>query len=553
MPKTTHSQRVKLAIQLVVIVAFLTMAHGARAASITCTPNSSPPTATASEQAMTVSIQSIVVDGNKADSATSEHVELLRVGSSSPEATVTVVTKLMKGDKICTKDDDQVVLEISFEGNENDDLIFLDPNTEVEIGSICANQGRVLAWITRLAGVCHRFGTLARRGTEFEVENKPTGELNVVVYEGEVDFQPLATQANLDYANKTESKVGGGLVPEKTTIPAQTKITITATGPQQVEVLPTEELGNKVDRWSQQIVKTNQYKVPIEKGFVQNVDPETRAKTFVQARRAALVNKSEQGYLDMAQALNEWNNGEAAEKSLAKVKDAELRSTVQYMVNDVEAERLQGNLKVANDRADQTLNRYPDSAAANFLKGQILLESASNPGLPKIKANEQAKEYFSRALNEGSSKNFINTRVVEAQLDQTIKTQAIESLRKELWVSSGQRIFTTDTSNWVNYAGTTSLKVGSTQVSGKSVLSIYGDQFKLKVEDQVFTGRVVGNEHAGGISLAMDFDAVDVRIPNSPNVVISVTGSKLGDRIVLQSASTQTGSFEFKSSPVRIQ
>jgi hypothetical protein len=499
---------------------------------------------------MTVSIQSIVVDGTKSDSATSEHVELLRAGSSTPEATVTVGTKLVKGDKICTKDDDQVVLEISFAGTENDDLIFLDPNTEVEIGSICANQGRVLAWITTLTGLCHRYGTLARRGTEFEVESKPTGELNVVVYEGEVTFQPVGTQANLDYARKSEGKVGGGLVPEITTITAESKLTITATGAEQVEKLPRSELGNKVDRWSQQIVKTNQYRVPIEKGFVQNVDPETRAKTFVQARHAALVNKSEQGYLDMAQALNDWNNGAAAQKSLAKVKEESVRSSPQFMVNEAGADYLQGNLRSADAKLNATISKYPDFAAAYSLKGQILLESVNQAGPPNLTANEEAKEYLSKALEYQSGKNLVNTKVVEAQLDQTIKTQATESLRKDPW-ASGQRLFTTDTSDWVSYSGTTSLKIGGQQVSGRAVLSIYGDQFKLKTANRVFTGRIVGNRHAGGISVALDFDDADVTDRVSENVVISVIGKRFGDGIVLQSAPNQTESFAFKSGRIR--
>jgi len=547
MHKASKSHHATFAIRLIVFVAFLTLAHGARASSISCTPNSAPSPPSDSEQSMTIAVQSIVVDGNKVDSATSEHVELFRAGSSGPEATVTVGTKLIKGDRICTKDNDQVVLELSFAGNEKPDLVFLDPNSEVEIGSLCANQGRVLAWLTTLVGVCHRYGTLGRKGTEFEVETTPEGELHIVVYEGEVTFQPRNVQANnYDRSNKTE--VGGArLFPEETKIPVRTQVTITPVGVERSRAIPSPELGERVDRWSRQIVKTCDYKAPMQKVFMQDVDPATREQAFIQARRDALLNNSEKGYLDMAQALNDWDNGEAAQQSLNEVNDAGLRSSAEFMNNEAEAYRLQGNYMAASAKLNQTLAKYPDDAAANALKGQILLQKVNQSGSPSLKANEEAKKYFSRALREGDGKRLVNAKVVEAQLDQTIKTQAIETLRREPWVSSGQRIFTTDTSNWVSYAGTTSLNVAGTQVSGKSVLSIYGDQFKLSIEGKVFTGRIVGNQHAEGFSLAMDFDDVDVKDPNSENVVISVTGSKIRNGITLHSASNETESFMFKS------
>ncbi len=83
-------------------------------------------------------IDSMVVNGLKSDTATPSDIELLRAGASTPEATVGVGNELRVGDKISTKEDDQLVLRIPNSETGTDDLVFLDPQSEVGIGSVCA-------------------------------------------------------------------------------------------------------------------------------------------------------------------------------------------------------------------------------------------------------------------------------------------------------------------------------------------------------------------------------------------------------------------------------
>jgi hypothetical protein len=512
-------------------------------------------------------IESIVTNGVKSESATPSDIELLRAGASAPEAQPRVGTELMKGDWIKTKDDDQVLLRVKYGEEESDDLVLLDPNSHVNIGSVCAVAGRILAWVSSRFRLCTSWGTLGVSGTEFEVEVRPSGELTVVVYEGQVSLDQ--NTISVDPANPTRSSNAaavpaeapsptpspGAVVGEafarvvrKETISTGKALKIEADGRVQTTDFSPDKRAEGIDRWSNQIIKASQKPAHVTKGYL-NYSDDQRAEKFKQARREALLEDSSKGYLDMAQALNDWDSGAAAEKSLSKVKEAPVRESPEFMVNEAEAQRLQGNLSKATIQIDRAIKKHPGYAPAFYVSGKVSETKAATDPANKVNDLEAAKTSFRKALQNDSGKSQINAKAVEADLDKTIDILGKDALNKGAWFSLGHQWFTRDKAKWVSYTGTASLNVADTHLSGKAVLYIYGNQFKLKTAEKIYTGTITGTPHSGATSFAMAFDDLSPQNQVKGDVVISVIGTKTGNGIVLQSLPHQAASFSFKSQP----
>lgn len=511
---------------------------------------------------MTVVIESIVANGVKSDTARDSDVQLQWSWESAPDAEVKVGTVLQKGDWIGTKDDDQVVLRVRYDGKDSDDLVFLDPRSHVTIGSVCTTAGRILLWVSSRFRLCTTWGTLGVSGTEFEVEVKEN-ELTVIVYEGAVSLDqtrrvesamttpavaatPVPVEAGSPKPSPPAVVLGEAFAEVREIVPAGKALKVQADGRAQSSDLMASEMVAGVDRWSDQIIKTSQKKGVVTKGFV-NYSEDQRALAFKQARREALVEKSDKGYLDMAQALNDWDNGAAAEKSLSKVTAAPLRETQEFMVNVAESQRLQGNLSEATAQIDKTIMKHPGYAPAFYVSAKVSETKAATDPSNKVNDLEAAKTSFRKALQSDSGKSQINAKAVEADLDKTIDILGKDALIKGSWFTSGHQWFTREPTKWVNYTGTTSLDVGGTHVTGKAVLYVFGNQFKLKTTEKIYTGTITGTPRSGATSFAMAFDDLSPQNKIKGNVVISVIGTKTGNGIVLQSLRGQRVSFVFKS------
>jgi tetratricopeptide (TPR) repeat protein len=531
-------------------------------------PSPSPTPSPGPEPIISVVIDSIVAGGEKVDKADADHIEVMRSGTTVAETEVRVGTVLLKGDTITTKHEkDQVVLRVRYDDEVSDDLIFLDPGSKVSIGSICLDSGRLLAWAGSRFRLCSSWGVLGVSGTEFEVEVKPAEEFTVVVYEGTVNLAPGTTSvqsptptpevvvspvpAEAAFPKPSPSPrvlIGEAWSAVRETIPTGTKLTIIAKEPAQVSELPRAEQETEIDRWSEQIIKTSRKKGVVTKGFV-NYSEGQRALAFKQARREALVDKSDKGYLDMAQALNDWDNGAAAEKSLSKVKDiGTLRTSPEFMVNVAESQRLLGNLSEATAQIDKAITKHPGYAPAFYVSAKVSESRAATNPANKVNDLEAAKTSFRKALQNDSGRSQINAKAVEADLDKTIDILGKDALIKGSWFTLGQQWFTRELTKWVSYTGTTSLDVGGTHVTGKAVLYVFGNQFKLKTAEKIYTGKITGTPRSGATSFAMAFDDLSPQNEKG-NVVISVIGTKTGNGIVLQSVRGQRESFVFKSQP----
>jgi hypothetical protein len=246
----------------------------------------------------------------------------------------------------------------------------------------------------------------------------------------------------------------------------------------------------------------------------------------------------------MAQVLNDWDKGAEAEKSLSKVSNVQLRESLEFKVNDAEAERLQGNL----EQAEIKLQSISDYAPANYVKGKIFEAKASAEPANNSANWEEAKKYFLKALQNDQGKSQINRQSVQGDLEKTTKALGTGAVRAEPWLSPGFSWFGTNAAaDVVRYRGTVSFDVGGKKTSGEAVLSIFGNQFTLTTEDEIFTGRMVGKRYQSSISFAMQFDDVGTVEGADNNVVISLRGIRLRNGIILQAAPEESGSFVFTS------
>jgi len=485
------------------------------------------------------------VNGVKSTSASPLDIELVRAGSSAPQNTVGIGNELRTGDTIATKDNDQVVLRVPNSASGSDDLVFLDPDSKVAIESVCAVAGRIFAWAGVRFRLCTAWGTLGVEGTQFEVNITPAGEMTVSVDEGLVKL----TDVPLDQPKSDSgSKAVSASRLRATLIRPDSQLKIKPDGTTEDIEATAEGKVKRIDYWSDQIIKASKPATAVTKDFV-NYTTDTRAEEFKQARRAALTaasgTASDTAYLQMAKVMNDWNEGTAAEKSLAKVKSITLRSSAEYMVNLAEAERLQGNLVLARAQLEATVATHQDYAPAYLLKAKVLEQSGIVD--PEHMRFDEIRTNLTAALVYDNGRGHINTTAVENDLDMSLKAVGSKAVRRDTWLSGG--------SNWldptpevvgVQFAGNASVNLrNGRRAKGPAVLAISGDQFKLKVGEELFTGRIVGSTYARGASFAMQFDDVGRVDKAAGTTVFSVTGSKTGNSLTLTAAAQSAGSFSF--------
>ncbi len=374
----------------------------------------------------------------------------------------------------------------------------------------------------------------------------PAGELTVLVYEGKVKLDPevkaeeAPTSERRSIARRVKPQV------EKSDIVPGTALKLKTDGTKErVEITDATKL-ESVDYWSNQIIKTSKPVAGVAKGFV-NYAGDTQSEEFKKARREALVDNRSSAYLTLGKVLNDWNDGAAAQKSLAKVKDENLLKSADYMVNVAEADRLQGRLAAADTQLDRTMVEHPDYAATYYLKAKVTEQKVASDPVGKANEAGQIRKNLTKALAlYAGDEPHINKSVVEGDLDRTIKVIGSESLNKHSWLADGYEWFTPSSqTDWTTFNGSASIQVGGRRATGRALLSISGDQFKLKVADEIFSGRIVGNENAGGMSFAMQFDDVGPIDKTKGDVVLSVTGSRTGKGFTLTAARQPAGSFSF--------
>jgi hypothetical protein len=520
-----------------------TLCSPTAAAEFRPSPSPSPsPTATPSPSATAIAvIDSIVVNDAKQDSAPSSDIELVRAGSSAPEASVNVGTELFNGDKISTKDNDQLVLRVLPREDQSDYVLYLDPNSEVSIGSVCLGRGRFLSWVLNTLRVCTDWGTLATGGTEFEV-NIDTG-LDVLVYEGQVTFEPRITREPEKKPGESLAAATSAAVASSQTASKDKSLKIMSNGQVVTPDVSLETRREGINYWSGQIIKALQNPAGVTKGFLNYPDNNKRAEAFKTARLEALTKEdSAKGYLDMAQVFNDWDKGAEAEKSLSKVKDTQLKELPEFKVNDAEAERLQG--KLTETKIKSIADDFPDYAPAHYVKAKFFEDKASSEPANKSQNLEDAKKNFRKALQNDQGKSQINRQSVEVDLEKALAGLATEDQRTLPWLAATPSWFGRDAATEViSYSGKLTFPLGGQKTQGDAVLTIIGDRFKLTAGEQTFTGRIVGS----GISFAMHFDDVGATGGADENPVISLRATKLRKGIKFEPAPEESRSFVFTS------
>jgi hypothetical protein len=508
-------RRSKLLRRLLVLVLLVTLTNSAMFASPPLPPSTQ-------DETVLATIDALSVNGVKADSATASDIELVRAGASSPEANVAAGTKLFKSDVIRTKELAQVVLRVPNSDTGVDDLLFVDPKSEIEFGSICLIAGRVLAWAGFGFRLCTRRGVLGVAGTEFEVKAE-ADDLTVVVFEGNVK-------------------------PETTTndIPAGAEVKLKGDGTSETIDVPLEKKRDQINYWSDQIIKTCKPRTPEIKGF-ENFRGADKVEQFKIARQQALINKTSDGYLNMAKVLNDWDEGGVAKRSLTKVKDPRLIESPEYMVNLAEAERLKGNLAAAQSQIEKTVSKNPDFAPAYYVRAKVTEQKVAVDSEDNARQAVQIRKDLATALALKSGEGGLNANVIEKDLDTRLKTTGKVALDKHAWLVPGYQWLSSNNQNdWTTLVGKASINVGERKATGPARLSISGDQFKLIVAEKIFTGRIVGNKNAAGISFAMQFDAVTSVGKTKGDAVLTVVGTKYPKGLTLQSVRAPSGaSFSF--------
>lgn len=509
------------------------------------TPSPTPPT-----QPAIAIIESIVVNGVKTDAASPTDIEILRVGSQDPIASVQVGMSLFAGDRLSTKEDDQVVLRIH--DNAETNLLYIDPNSQIKIDSICVVAGKVMAWIGLSFRVCTTRGTLGVTASEFDVEVDRDGNVKVSPHEGgvmayrstqrlvELGLQPMIKRLfDLPFAR----------------ISSDQKLTLSPDGVIKTDV-PLEQRIATINYWSDQIIKASQPQSESLKGYLNYAVKSERTSEFKKARLEALVNDKDDAYVKMGEIYNDWDLGFHAAASLNKVKDAAVKASARFLSDKAQSSLLRGKLDEATRLVKEALEKDREYMPAYYVSGQIDETRAHSLSTPLLQPFflEQAKLNYARALQKNPDRGHLNKTIIEADLDRTINALGSDVIEKGItwrdWLGGDVN------SRGITYTGNAFVDLRGGEIpelkwAGETTLYIIGDQFKMKAGSRILTGRIIRHTTNGHTSVAMQFDDPRmIGLAGSKNLVLSLKAERLGDALTLKQVPNQAAAqFTFSAKP----
>lgn len=453
-------------------------------------------------------IVSLVVNGEKKISSSAQDVELIRAGTSAPAPFVEVETKLHAGDRIRTKQGDQVELRYPKAPDGKENVVYLDSETEVEIGSLCVRSGRVLAWVGVNFKICVGNTNLGVRGTEFEVHYREDEALKVAVFDGQVELKPadpakplVARRGQNNAAAPAATPAPAGQNDNPIVVAEKMELVVTPEdNGQRVESKPLrqDEGEARINYWSGVIIKADAPGAA-DKAFLNYTDPAVRNREFAEARFKALWEDDAASRETLGKVYNDWDEGHKAsqELSLAAQKNPTLLRTAHFRTNLGEAARLNGDFATALSNLDTALRIGTRDTQAAYLKGKVFLDQYEHKPA-ETAFLEEAITNLKRADRVDTAGTALNRGKVQEELNESVRkiVADFQSQRND-WVSGEKWWCQKDAAGSAIYTGqvkfdSPELRELGLNVSGSSVIQINGNQFTLTSGGKTITGRIFG-------------------------------------------------------------
>lgn len=473
-------------------------------------------------------VEGIVVNGETAAAANTADIEVIRAGQQNPGG-VEIGTPLNTGDIVRTKENDRLVLRFPPTSTYGEGFIYLDPSTEVEIGSLCLRSGKFLASIGWGFEICLPNRTLAVKGTEFEVSLTPQETLEVAVFNGEVKI----TTDRSTKPTAVARRVAENPTNEAATNPVvvESKKVVTISGDDKVQTTDISETEGRIliDSWTAKMIKLEAPLKPKESAALHYQNDQARMQAFADARFDAVWKQDPKSLDTMGKVYNDWGNGEraAAVFTAAAQRDSSLLDSPRFLTDLAEANRLSGRYDAAAAFVEAALKADEKYADAYYVMGRIdLSRSVSSDRSASV---DRVRALIAKSLQNGLTPGTLNKAKAEEELKLIIDYQGTEFLKNQFkWIATDR--WWRDKDEPVEYTGTVDipeLKNRGIDASGPAQLYIVGNQFKLKTSTQLLTGTIVGATSKGYTAVAVRFD--DPRFkgisPTGINVSLQNTSS----------------------------
>lgn len=508
--------------------------------------------ANATNPAAIAVIEAIVVNGEKRLTAKIEDVELIPVDGVTP-AIVEVRTPLHAGDVLKTKTNAQVTIRFLTGEANVEQLVILDHDTEVVIGSVCLRSGWLLAQVGINFSVCIGNTTLGVKKTEFEVSSTPSEPLKVAVYKGEVEVDTneppqvkIGAQKQSEKSTMPSPSPTPGSFPAKLVIGEKEQLVVTAgsLGNYVESPIKADQAEDRINYWSAKIITA------YEPAKMQKANPNFNAAAerhtkFKEARFKALWQGDASAYASLGQVYNDWGKGQKAKEVLllAQQKDSNVAATADFQANLGEAYRLTGNYAAAETHLKNAVALSPNYPFAYYSLGKTKTER-----FEKEKANlaslDEARGYFLLSLQEDSRGAAVNKTAAEAEMNGVIEQRGAIFLSSQPdWISNEKWWCKGEAVDAVTYQGRLDLpelKSFGLDISGDATLFVIGDQFKLKSGSRILTGNIVGKTTGRYTSVSLRFDDPGITRTLKEPIVVSFRQTGDCNSLVFVSGSGKT-------------
>jgi hypothetical protein len=454
-------------------------------------------------------VAGIAVNETNATIASAADIELIRAGQPTSSG-LEIGTSLNTGDIIRTKENDRLVLRFLSPTSPADGFVYLDPNTEVEIGSLCIRSGRLLVAIGWNFEVCFSNRTVAVKGTEFDVAVTKQGELEVAVLTGKVEITSNASTKAAALAKRVAETYSNQLVATPVIVENQKAVTISADDKVQRKDISETDGHTLIDRWTAQMIKMEAPSSAKDSAALNYPNNEARRRAFAEARFNAVWNQDPKSLETMGKVYNDWNQGGRATAVLnaAAQRDSSLLASPDFLTDLAEANRLSRKYDIATSYVQGALRADEKYSDAYYVMGRIELDRSVTSRSPADV--EHARGLITKSLQAGSTQGTLNKVKAEQELDEIIQNQGKAFLANQArWVAADRWWEDKDRPVGIEYSGTTDipeLKKLGVDVSGQARLYIIGNQFKLKTATQLLTGTIVGVTSKGYTAVALRFD-----------------------------------------------
>ncbi len=492
-------------------------------------------------------VSGIAVDNTTAGIASAADIELIRAGQQTSGG-LEIGTSLNTGDIIRTKENDRLVLQFPSAAFPSDAFVYLDQNTEVEIGSLCLRSGKLLASLFGPFEICLPNRTVAVKGTEFELAVTNQGGVEVAVLNGKVEITSNTSTRPTVLATRVANEAAADPV----IVENKKAVTISADNKVERRDISETEGGNLIDRWTAHMLKLEAPLGAKESAALNYENDEARKRAFAGARFNAVWKQDPKSLETMGKVYNDWSQGgrAAAVLNAAAQSDTSLSASASFLTDLAEANRLSQKFDIATSYVRAALRANEKYSDAYYVMGRIELNRYVS--VDDSAGVERARALITKSLQSGSTPGTLNKIKAEQELDQIIQGQGQAFLRKQVnWVTTDRWWEDKNVQAGVEYSGTVNipeLRNLGIDLSGQAQLYIIGNQFKLKTPTQLLTGTIVGQTSKGYTAVALRFD--DPRLTGisdtgiEDGISVSLKNTSRVGQLVLRPTRESTGDLE---------